>query len=512
MTHPTLRRVLFCALLLTGSGLAQETPSSPPPAVPAPLPASTLRGLWIDAFGPGLKTRAQAQRTVDDAVRMGVNTLFVQAVRRGDCLCLNSTYPPVTDPDLEKNFDPLAVMVKLGHARGLRVIAWVSVTGAFNTNAPNIDPRHVFRTHGPDAGAQSWMARRPDGTWQEGRDGWLDVGLPAVQDYVTQGLVSLVRNYAVDGVQLDRIRYPDGDVWGYDLRVLARYRAETGATGTPAVDDPAWADWKRQQVTNLVRRVALEVKAVRSSAWISAATITYLEPPRVGDLVSFRRTRTYWDVLQDWPTWMNEGLLDLNVLMNYKRDPIESQGAWFDGWNSFAQSMSARPDGTRARVAAGSAMYLNAPEVTAAQARRAVAAGLGWVGYSYRTPTAAVYGERETGAQGLETVRRLLTAPGEPLAVPAPWTDAPPTVRGVLGRVTGTPVPGGHRVEAWQGGRLVARAVTDGNGYYGFATLPAGPVEVRVSGQRWADRVPVRGVVRLPDLLLRTAATGAASP
>ncbi|WP_309571566.1 family 10 glycosylhydrolase [Deinococcus sp.] len=495
-----LRRALLCSLLLTGMGVAQE---SPPLVSSVTVPASTLRGLWIDAFGPGLKTRAQAQQTVDDAARLGVNTLFVQAIRRADCLCLNSTYPPVTDKDLEKGFDPLGVMVKLAHARGMRVIAWASVTGAFNANALNTDSRHVFRTHGPDAGAQSWLARRPDGTWQEGRDGWLDVALPEVQNYVTQGIVSLVKNYGVDGVQLDRIRYPDGEVWGYDARVLARYRAETGATGTPAVDDPAWADWKRQQVTNLVRRIALEIKAVRSSAWISAATITYLEPPRAGDLVSFRRTRTYWDVLQDWPTWMNEGLLDLNVLMNYKRDSIDAQAAWFDGWNAFAQSVTARADGGQARVAAGSAMYLNTPEVTAAQARRAVDSGLGWVGYSYRTPTVAVYGEKETGAQGLEAVRRLLTAPGAALKIPAPWTEAPPTVRGVLGRVTGSPVPGWRSVEAWQGGQLVARSVTDGGGYFGFATLKAGPVEVRVSGQRWTDTVPARGVVRLPDMLVR---------
>ncbi|PNY81549.1 glycoside hydrolase family 10 protein [Deinococcus koreensis] len=532
MTLFAARRALL-SLFLLGSGLAQVspapaplpaatpppapvTPASPDPALPGPPPADPrparpalppgpgggLRGLWVDAFGPGLKTRAQVTRTVDDAARLGINTLFVQAVRRSDCLCRLSTFPVVTDRDLEKGFDPLAVVVKLAHARGMRVIAWVSVTGAFNTNAPNTNPQHVFRTHGPDAGARSWLARRPGGQWQEGRDGWLDVGIPEAADFITQGIVSLVRNYAVDGVQLDRIRYPDGAVWGYDAKVLARYQGETGRDGVPTPEDPAWAEWKRTQVTNLVRRVALEVKAVRAGTWVSAATITYLEPPREGDLVSFRRTRTYWDVLQDWPTWMHEGLLDLNVLMNYKRDSVADQAGWFDGWNVFARSVAGRADGARAALAAGSAMYLNEPAVTAAQARRSVDAGLGWVGYSYRTPTAGVYGEKESTAQGLETLRKLLTAPGAPLARPLPWTEAPPTTRGLLGRITGTPVPGSRPVEVWQGGRLLAQGVTDGSGYFGFAALPAGKTEIRVSGQRWIDTVPVRGVVRLPDLLV----------
>lgn len=500
---------------------APQAPTVPPvvppqPVQPVAVVGSGVRGLWVDGFGPGLKTRAQVAQTVDDAVRMGVNTLFVHAIRRGDCLCLKAGIPVVTDKDLEKNFDPLEIVTRQAKARGLRVIAWVSVTGMYNSAAPNSNPQHIFRTHGPGSGAQSWLARRPNGSWLEsGRDGWLDVGIPAAADYMTQATVNLVRNYAVDGVQLDRIRYPDGDVWGYDPKVLARYRAETGKVGTPGITDPDWAEWKRQQVTNLVRRIALEVKGVRSSAWVTAATITYLTPPSVDDPTSFRATRTYSDVLQDWPTWMHEGLIDLNVLMNYKRDTVPDNAAWFDGWNAFARSVAGRADGLQAGVAAGTAMYLNAPGVTAAQANRSVKAGVGWVGYSYRTPTLSVFGEKESAVRGRELVRSLLTIPGAALSNPAPWTEAPPTMRGLLGRVSGTPTPGYRVVEALQGGQVVAQTLTDGLGYYGFATLSAGKVEVRVSGQRWEDIVPLRGVVRLPDLFvrdLRPASAPSAAP
>ncbi|CAM3862182.1 glycoside hydrolase family 10 protein [Deinococcus frigens] len=490
----------------------QPTPRQPTPALPTPAVGSGVRGLWVDAFGPGLKTRAQITQMVEDAANMGVNTLFVQAIRRADCLCLRASVPPATDPDLEKGLDPLGLAVRLAHARSMRVIAWVSVTGMVNAAAPNSNPAHISRTHGPTSGAASWMARRPDGSWQEGSDGWLDLGIPEAAEYVTQGIVSLVKNYAVDGVQLDRIRYPDGDTWGYDPKVLARYRAETGRTGRPAAGDPAWQDWKRQQVTNLVRRVTLEVKSLRPDAWITAATITYNQPPAPGDMPAFRRTRTYSDVLQDWPAWMQGGLLDLNVLMNYKRDAVGEQGQWFDGWNAFARSVQARPDGQSAGVAAGTAMYLNGAPVTADQAGRSVGAGLGWVGYSYRTPTLDVYGAKETTAQGLNSIQTLLTAPGAALSSPAPWKEKPPTSRGLLGRVTGTPVPGFRMVEALQGGQVVAYSMTDGSGYYGFAALPPGKTEVRVSGQRWVDTVPGRGVVRLPDLTVRDLKPVSAAP
>lgn len=493
------------------TGTEPAVPVQKPVAAKPPV-GSGVRGLWVDAFGPGLKTRAQVTQMVDDAARMGVNTLFVQAIRRADCLCLKASVPKATDPDLEKGLDPLGLAVRLAHARGMRVIAWVAVTGIANAAAPNTNPAHISRTHGPTAGAASWMARRPDGSWLEGNDGWLDLGIPEAAEYAIQGVVSLVKNYGIDGVQLDRIRYPDGDVWGYDPKVLARYRAETGRSGTPSVSDAVWQDWKRQQVTNAVRRITLEIKSLRPDAWITAATITYGQPPAPGDLAGFRKTRTYGDVLQDWPAWMQSGLIDLNVLMNYKRDAVAEQGQWFDGWNAFARGVQPRPDGLSAGVAAGTAMYLNGAPVTANQAQRSVGAGLGWVGYSYRTPTLDVYGAKETTAQGLDTVQKLLTAPGAVLASPAPWKEKPPTTRGLMGRITGTPVPGFRVVEALQGGQVVAHTMTDGSGYYGFAALPPGKTEVRVSGQRWVDTVPERGVVRLPDLTVRDLKPVTASP
>lgn len=316
-----------------------EAPALPPP----PAPISTVRGLWVDAFGPGLKTRAQVTRTVADASELGINALFVQAVRRSDCLCRRSSLPVVTDADLEKDFDPLAEVTRQAHALGIRVIAWVSVTGASNASVPNSSPAHVSRTHGPTAGAASWLSRQRDGAWLQGSDAWLDPAIPAAADHMANGVISLVKNYPVDGVQLDRIRYPDGGNWGYDPKTVARYRAETGTRGTPAASDPRWQNWKREQVTALVRRVALGVKAVRPNIWVTAATITYGPPPAAGDMDAFRKTRTYADVLQDWPTWMRAGLLDLNVLMNYKRDAVGEQGAWLDGWNAFAVSVRGGP-------------------------------------------------------------------------------------------------------------------------------------------------------------------------
>ncbi|WP_425148311.1 family 10 glycosylhydrolase [Deinococcus sp.] len=489
----------------------ETVPVTPaPPATPGPVPSaptfspSTLRGLWIDGFGTGLRTPEQVQQAVSDAAGLGINALFVQALRRADCLCLRAGVPVAAD--IAPGFDPLALIIRLAHARGIRVIGWYSVTGAWNVTLPSAGKTQVFAAHGPDAGRNSWLSRRPDGSWRETSDGWLDPGIPAAADYMATAALNLVRNYDLDGLQLDRIRYPDGGEWGYSPVTLGRYRAETGQTGTPAPADPRWKAWKREQVTALVRRIALEARAAKPGLLMTAATIVYGDGP--ADLSAFQKTRSYSEVLQDWPAWMAEGLLDVNVIMNYKRDGVNAQGDWFDRWNAFAASQRVGNE----EVAAGTAIYLNAPEVSASQTARAAALGLGWVGYSYRTPTSAVYNAAQPLPQGLAALKSALGAPGGVLEAPLAWKTVPIQRRALLGRVLGPLQAGGLRVSAYDdSGKLLASTTTDGNGYYGFSDLAGETgakvgemrVEVRVGDQRWAQALRA-GVTRVPTLLLRT--------
>jgi uncharacterized lipoprotein YddW (UPF0748 family) len=524
--RPSVTAFLVPTLLL-GSVLAsapQPTPApqaAPPATLPpaavsiqstvsaqAAAPQNGLRGLWVDAFGPGLRTPAEVAQMVEGASSLGFNTLFVQAIRRGDCLCLLSSVPVAADlqkAGSPKTFDPLAETIRLAHARQMRVLAWVSVTGAYNSSLPSAGPAQVFMTHGPGpstAGTvsrNSWLSRKPDGDWHSGADAWLDPGIPAAADYMATSALSLVRNYDIDGLQLDRIRYPDGGDWGYSPVTLGRYRQETGQTGVPAPTDERWKAWKREQVTALTRRVALESRALKPGIIISAATIVYGDGP--ADLSAFQSTRTYSEVLQNWPAWMKEGLLDVNVIMNYKRDGVNGQENWFDHWNTFAAAQRVGVG----EVAAGTSMYLNAPEVTAAQAGRALGLGLGWVGYAYRTPTNEVYKELQTQPQGLAALKTALDASAtvHPGGKTPEWNAEVQARRAILGRVVGTLQPGGLSVGAFgQDGLQIAATTTDANGYYGFADLPAGLTEVRVSNQRWAESLAL-GVTRFPNLLLK---------
>ena len=492
----SLSALLLGALLLSACGQdgAAPQPSQPQQPQPQPTPdtgtpGGEVRGLWVDAFGPGIKTPEEVSTLVDTARALNVNTLYVQVGRRGDCYCNNAAMPRTDDPAVPAGFDPLADVIAKAHARDIRVNAWIITTALWNSPTPPKSAEHAFNTHGPGAtGRDNWLTKKADGTVKAGNDWVLDPGHPDAAAYIRNMYVSVAKNYDVDGIQFDRVRYPDynpvgGPVqWGYNETALERYRAETGATGTPDPADLQWSAWRRQQVTNLVRETALAVKAVKPSVAIAAATITYGAGP--ADEAAFAASRPYAEVGQDWLTWVRLGYLDQNVMMNYKRDFVPAQAEWFGQWNTFAAGLQKRYPHTE--QVSGAAIYLNDVASTVSQIRKTQAAGLGWAGYSYRTPDKDVNEGKRPAAEVLADLRVSLTGSGGPFPTFVPHSRSAANVRGLSGELRAAR-PGHHLIELVRAGSgwndVVATTFSDGQGRYGFLNLPEGRFDLRVDGK-----------------------------
>lgn len=474
-----------------------------------PQPRTELRGLWVDAFGPGIKTPDEISQLVSDAKKMNVNVLFAQIGRRGDCYCNNAAMPRTEDKNVPEGFDPLADLLTKAHAAGIQVHAWIITTALWNSATPPTNPAHAFNTHGPNAqGRDNWLTLKADGTVKSGADWVLDPGHPDAAEYIKNMYLSVVKNYDVDGVQFDRVRYPDGSPaggplqWGYNPTALERFRTETGATGTPDPADPAWGAWRRQQVTNLVREVALAVKTVRPSVSVNAATITYGAGPE--SEAAFASTRTSAEVGQDWPEWVRQGYLDVNVMMNYKREFVPAQKLWFDQWNTFAASLLQKYPHT-AQVS-GSAIYLNDQNSSVSQAQHTREAGLsGWAMYSYRTPDREVNAGRRKTEEVIPELSAKLTANSMPFDQPAQWPHPDiKSFRALSGKISlGSGPIGGRTVQLLDAvsGQVLATTQTDGNGNYGFMHVQAGAVIVQVGTAQTASLTANTGSVTAVPVL-----------
>lgn len=472
----TLKRFLLFSTLFWGASLAQSDVNTTSSSAPA-----KLRGLWVDAFGAGFRTPLEVDQLIRDAQSMGINALFAQVVRRGDCYCNKASVPRTSDPAVTKGFDPLEDLLTKAHRAGIQVHAWMIATSIYTQNQPPLQKDHIYNLHGPNSN-DSWLMSRVDGATKAGPDYLLDPGNPAAANYIAEMYRSVVQNYAVDGVQFDRIRYPDQNIpefvpsWGYNPVAVKRFVEERGGPDKPDPSDPNWQDWRREQISALVRRVYLEVKAIRPSVWVSAAVITYGAGP--ADTLEWPSSRPYHELLQDWVGWLGENTLDLLTPMNYKRESVPEQSQWFEEWNAFIAGLD-----SQIPVAIGTALYLNSAGNSAKQVTSALEQWdfAGWVGYSYRFPTVESY---QSGVKTSRALRNLKTSLSSLTQNPQPWIAAPTAdFRGILGYLTDGGQPFSDAVVELLNGEEVVKTVrSDGNGYFGFSTLPEGVWSIRLLG------------------------------
>lgn len=401
--------VLPAVLVLAACSPAAVDPTSPPTApppteAPPPAPSPTTppspsaspterprvpvadalqRAAWVHLFDGSLTTRDGIRQVVEDLVAAEATAVIAEVVRRQDAYYRSDVLPRTTDPAVDPDLDVLQVMLDEAHAAGLEVHAWVPVATTWHpvyADLP-VPAGWVTAEHGREAPeADRWVTRTLDGTWDE----YLDPGLPEVRAHAAAIVGEIAARYEVDGIHLDYVRYAS-DRHGYHPRALERFRAETGATGTPDPADPAWSDWRRQQVDELVRGARDAVAASGRPVVLSAAVITWGDGPGGPTAPSFADTRAYREALQDWPGWAADGLVDVLVPMNYVREAEPDQASWLRTWLAFQQGLAEQ---TGTRVVPGIAGYLNSPADALTQIALATEISGAAAMYSYQQSTA----------------------------------------------------------------------------------------------------------------------------
>lgn len=345
------------------------------PAVSAAEPGPQWRALWVDAFNPGIKTPEQVEQLVADVQALNCNTIIAQVRKRGDAYFRKSIAPFTEDAEVPAGFDPLADLLSKAHQAGIQVHAWVNAMTLWRaTDAPPGNPQHLFNAHGPrQAGRANWLTCDEAGRNRFPVGYFLDPGHPDVADHLVRVVTDLARNYPVDGIHLDYIRYPElggkdeggPQAVGYNPVSVARFNRVHGTTGLPARHDPAWNAWRRQQVTQLVRRMRAELLEVNPRVIFSAALIPWGDGP--ADEAGWEQTAPYSRVFQDWHAWRREGLLDVTVPMNYNDHARDDHRRFFANWLSFE-----RGHRYRAQLIVGLGAYRNTLENTLTQVRLAL--------------------------------------------------------------------------------------------------------------------------------------------
>lgn len=247
--------VAALAALTAGCGKQQSPAAASEPQEiqetqkPDKMPSEQYRAMWLsylDWHLVGFSSQSAFEKSFETVLEncqsLGLNTLIAQVRPFGDALYPSTLFPwshlctgiRGKDP----GFDPLDCMVRLCHERAISLEAWIN---PYRLRANAKMPAEFAENDLPNTHPE-WCVTVGEGVY-------LNPAEPSAADYVVQGITELLDHYAVDGIHFDDYFYPTTEA---EIDA-AQYAA---ASSTLPLEE-----WRRQQVTNLVRNARDAVKA-----------------------------------------------------------------------------------------------------------------------------------------------------------------------------------------------------------------------------------------------------------
>lgn len=267
--------------------------------------------IWVTRWD--YRTADDVATIIDRCADSGFDTVMFQVRGNG-----TTFYPSAIEPWAEEfdhrdpGFDALDIACRRAGQRNVTLHAWVNAVPGWRGITPPKERSQLYHQR------PEWFLYDQNGKRQALKDKYyvaLNPCWPEVREYVASLCAEVAGRYPVAGVHLDYIRFLERDAghsYPRDARTRELFRSQTGLSiPARATDDelPAelyaqWEQWKIDQVTELVRTIRARVNAASPGTRLTAAV---MRTPAIARAA----------VLQDWPRWLHEDLVDAVFPMQY---------------------------------------------------------------------------------------------------------------------------------------------------------------------------------------------------
>lgn len=173
-----------------------------------------IRGIWF--WGTMVKNKAAADKVIANLKKMRINTIYPLVYYWNDYAVYESSLVRM-HPDVEKGFNPLQYLILECHQRHIRVEPWFANSSMGISTEGKIHP--------------DWQAVSIIGIKHQA---W-DFNQAGPQEYNARIMLDVAKNYDVDGLHFDYIRYPDV-TYCYCTDCQARFKKKFGMEMLPPED------------------------------------------------------------------------------------------------------------------------------------------------------------------------------------------------------------------------------------------------------------------------------------
>ena len=277
----------------------------------------------IDQYNNPGQNMEKIRKIMSDHKAANMNAVIFQ-VRQSGTAYYQSSYEPwgYYAGYQYPGYDPLEYAIEEAHKHGLELHAWFNVFQTSSTYPGT-----------PAAEHPEWICRDQNGIPMTSYRS-ISPGLEEVKNYTIDVAMEIVRNYDIDGLHLDYIRWNehtntgreavepimelqrrDGLISSEELQNLnnnpsGRYLYDYNhpfSSGIPEGFD-SWENWWRWSVTTFVETLHDSIQSVKPQVRLSAAVL---------GKYNWSGWQGYGTVYQDGAKWYNEGSIDHIMPMSY---------------------------------------------------------------------------------------------------------------------------------------------------------------------------------------------------
>ena len=270
-----------------------------------------IRAAWITTIGGldwpaskatsayGIKRQKdELCRQLDILKEANFNTVLFQTRLRGDVVypSLYETFAESLAGETGRNpgYDPLKFAIEECHKRGLELHAWIVCIPIGNDRQVKL------------LGKSSVVKKNPDMCIHFKKAWYLDPGNPNTAGYLSAIAKEITTCYDIDGIHLDYIRYPEDGENFPDNKTFRKYGKGKDIS-----------QWRRDNITAIVRRIYNEVKSIKPWVKVSSSPVGKYNDTR---RYSSKGWNAYSAVYQDVKLWLKTGIQDVIFPMMYFRD------------------------------------------------------------------------------------------------------------------------------------------------------------------------------------------------
>ncbi|MEH0152525.1 family 10 glycosylhydrolase [Limibacter armeniacum] len=273
----------------------------------AVAPTEAVRGVWVtNVASEVLYSKENIEEAVNLCAELGINSIFMVTWNKASTMYRSEVMKkftgveidPVLDPE-NSGRDPLKEMIEAAHAKGIKVFAWFE----FGFSSSYQNQGGILIQKKPE-----WASLTHDGklVTKNGFD-WMNALDTEVQDFMLSLVLEVVQKYDVDGIQGDDRLPAMPTTGGYNPSVIEAYKKEHFGQEPPAYyKDFEWVNWRAERLNKFMERLYKQVKSSDPNCIVSMAPSVYPWSKE--------------EYLQDWPTWVNQGYVDLIVPQCYRYD------------------------------------------------------------------------------------------------------------------------------------------------------------------------------------------------